>query len=446
MKISDENRVFIKRLLFLAPPVIFQEVINALVNILDTVMIGRAMGIHEVTAVSLATQVFFLYVLIFWGVVGGCNVFIGQYYGKGETANIHKTVGLGLTCSLIISVMFFIPSFFVPEILIGIFSQDPIVIDLGGRFLRVVSLSFFFVPITFTRIGAMRSTGQTRIPMVTTCVALISNFIFNYILIFIFSAPLEVVAFGTVAARFIELALQQYLIKRYRLVIDAKLKDYFSFDWAFVKGFFKVSIFIMLGLTTWSVGISTYNIAYGFAGTNAQGAVRIANSMLQLFQVFSNSLAMVSAIIMSNTLGSGNRELAIRYSRKCLFASVAIGTAMAIVLIVFAPFIIGFFGAEANVEVYIQRILWVGAVGMILKAANFTNTIGILRSGGDTKFTFILDVVAVWLVTIPLIFIGAIHFSLPIYFLVLLAHSEDVVKFFAATWRVFSNKWAKTLV
>ena len=443
---SLENKIFYKRMLQLAPPVILSELLNSLVNILDTVMIGRAMGIREVTAVALSGQVFFMYVMIFWGVVGGCGVFIGQYYGKGELHNIQKTVGLGLTLSLSIAFVFFVPSFFFSQQVIGLFSQDPYVIEAGGSFLRILSLCYFFVAITFTRNGCMRNTGQTKIPMLTTAAALVLNFVFNYILIFMIGAPLEWVAMGTVLARFAELWLQQYFIRRFNIPIRGNLKQYLSYDMEFVKKFLKISIFIILNLAAFSIGTTAYNVAYSFAGTDAQGAIRIATSMMQLFMVLGLSFGVFTQIIMTNTLGAGNRDLAIKYSRKCMFNVMGVGSIMAVLLIVFAPLIVLFFEADEQVSYYVLRLTYVYALGIVLRCTNFVNLSGIMRSGGDTRFNFIVDMIAVWCIGLPIAFLGAAYFGWPIYWVVLFVHMDEVFKFVVSTHRVLSNKWANRIV
>lgn len=444
--LSKENRDFYRRLVFLAPPVVFSELLNSLVNILDTLMIGRAMGIEQVTAVALANQIFFVYVVVFWGIVGGCGIFIGQYWGKGERHNIQKTVGLGLSCSMVICLIFFIPCFFFPRFMIGIFSQDPVVIEYGAGFLQIMSLCYFFVAITFTRNGSMRNTGQTKLPMVTTSAALIINLILNYLFIFVLGLPLTMVALGTVIARFIELCLQQYFIVRYDIPVRGNLKQYLSYDLAFVKKFFKVSIYLVLGLSTWSIGTAIYHAAYAYAGTNAQGAVRISGTMAQLFMVFGMALGVTTQIIMSNTLGSGDRELAIRYSRKCMALSLGVNGLMSLLMILSSPLILIFFDPEPEVRHYVLMLNLIFAGGLILRSTNFVNISGTLRSGGDTRFNFWLDIVAVWCIGIPIAFITAAYFGMPIYWVVLLVHFDEIFKFILGTRRVFSNKWANRLV
>ncbi|MCL2611332.1 MAG: MATE family efflux transporter, partial [Defluviitaleaceae bacterium] len=414
--------------------------------ILDTVMIGNAKGPAEITAVALANQIFFVYVVVFWGIASGCGVFIGQYYGQGDTKNIKKTTGLGISIALVICLLFFIPSFFAPHLLIGIISNDENVIQLGSSFLQILSLCFFPSAITFTRNACMRNVGQTKVPMVTTSVALVTNFILNFFMLFVFDMPLHMIAVGTVIARTVEMILQSFFLKKLDIPIRGTIKEYLSYDFAFVKEFLKISSFLFLGMTTWSIGTTIYNIAFAYAGTYAQASIKMASSIMQFFAVFGFSLGVASGIIMTNTLGAGKIELAIRYSRKSLYSSFVISGVMALIMIAARSPLMSFFGPEGITAHYLSRLIFIYAGGVILRSVNFANIAGTIRSGGDTKFVFWMDLISVWFIGIPIAFITAMVFGLPIYWIVLFVHMDEVFKIIASTIRVFSNKWAKKFV
>ena len=449
---SEENQIYIKWLLKLAPPIILAELISASVNILDTLMIGNRMGEAEITAVALANQIFFVYVVVFWGIASGCGVFIGQYFGtlkeneEEASKNIKKTVGLGISVALLICLLFFIPSFFIPDVLIGIFSQDDNVVALGAGFLRILSLCYLPSAITFTRNACMRNVGQTKVPMLTTATALITNFIINFFMLFIFETPLYMVAIGTVVARTVEMIFQEILIRKKNIPIRGSIKEYLNYDFKFVKEFFKISSFLFLSMTIWSVGTSIYNIAFSYAGTYAQASIKMASSIMQFFSVFGFSLAVASGIIMSNTLGEGKIDLAIKYSRKSLVSSIVISSFMAILMIIFRGVLIHFFSPEGDAVRYLSNLIYIYAAGVILRSVNFSNIAGTIRSGGDTKFNFWLDLIAVWMIGIPIAFITARFLELPIYWVVFFVHMDEVYKLIISTHRVLSNKWAKKFV
>ena len=102
-------------------------------------------------------------------------------------------------------------AFFLPQVILGIYSNDPAVIAVGSRFLRVLSLGFVVNSFTVCYAGVLRSTGEVRIPMVASIVALSLNTLLNYLLIFgNFGFPamgIEGSALATSIARFVEFGI-----------------------------------------------------------------------------------------------------------------------------------------------------------------------------------------------------------------------------------------------
>ncbi len=71
--------------------------------------------------------------------------------------------------------------------------------------------------------------------------------------------------------------------------------------------------------------------------------------------------------------------------------------------------------------------------------------IGVIRSGGDTRFGFLMDGVVIWVVGVPLAFLGAFVFHLPVYWVYLLVMSEELVKWILGMYRFFTRKWIHNL-
>ncbi len=80
------------------------------------------------------------------------------------------------------------------------------------------------------------------------------------------------------------------------------------------------------------------------------------------------------------------------------------------------------------------------------KAFNSTTIVGILRGGGDTKYALIIDILALWLMGVPLTFVAGLKLHLPIYIVFLVAASEEFVKFTLGLVRLKSGKWVKNVI
>ena len=80
-----------------------------------------------------------------------------------------------------------------------------------------------------------------------------------------------------------------------------------------------------------------------------------------------------------------------------------------------------------------------------MRMFNATVIVGVFRGGGDTTFAALLDIGGAWLIGVPLAFLGALYFKLPVYYVVALVAIEEVIKALIALPRVFSKKWIKDI-
>jgi len=444
MKLLND-KVFLKLAANLAIPIILQDILNSSVNMVDTFMIGR-LGESEVAAVGLANQVFFIYQLILFGITSGSAIFMGQYWGKHDTASIHKVMGISIGLSLFFAFIFSSAAFFIPEKIMRLYSQDANVINFGCDYLSIIIISYFFSSIIVSVNAALRATGTTKLPMCTTFISLFSNIIFNYIFIFKMGFGVKGAATATVFARGIEILSQLILIYKLKTPVAAKLSNYLKADKEYLKVFFKITVPVILNEFMWSLGMSIYNMAYKYSGTEAQAAVQISSTVQNLFIVMGTGAGFACGIMLSNALGAGDINKAIDYSRKFIKLSVILSFFMGIILFLSSDFILLFFDVSDIVKEYAYYLFLITSVGIIIKTYNYTTIVGILRSGGDTRFCLILDTAGVWFIGIPLAFIGSKVLELPIYITVALVYMEEVMKFFVSTKRVLKNNWAKTLI
>jgi Na+-driven multidrug efflux pump len=81
-----------------------------------------------------------------------------------------------------------------------------------------------------------------------------------------------------------------------------------------------------------------------------------------------------------------------------------------------------------------------------MKGVNTVNIVGNLRAGGDTKLALYIDTGALWLIGVPLSFIAAFYFKLPVYLVYFVTFFEEITKAIFGIKRVFSKKWIKNLV
>ena len=108
------NKEFYQKMLVIALPVMIQNFISSFLNLIDTVIVGK-LGEAEIAAVGISNKYFFFFNMFLIGLCAGCSVFIAQFWGKKDIANIRRILGIGLISAVLISVVFMVIGFLYPE-------------------------------------------------------------------------------------------------------------------------------------------------------------------------------------------------------------------------------------------------------------------------------------------------------------------------------------------
>ncbi len=448
--LDKDNKRFYKILISLCIPIIIQNLISTSVNVIDTVMIS-SLGEISVASIGVANQFFFLFNMSLAGITGGAGVFISQFFGKSDVNNIRKVTGFSTILAFILSLIFFIPALAIPTQIINIFSYDPEVIKQCSEYFSIVVFCYPLIAISTVFSMGSRGVRNPKLGMFCSAIALFVNIILNYGLIFgnlgLPTMGVKGAALATVIARIIELILiigYVYFLKK-DYILRFTIKDLKNINSEFLNPLIAKSLPIFLNDSLWAVGTVLYSIAYSKAGTSAIAASQIATSTGNFFIMTAVCIANGAAIMIGNELGADNIKRAINYAKKFSILVFLAGLAFGVLLILNIPLLLKIFTVSDTLAPDIKKIFFIMGILMALKSFNVLLIIGILRSGGDTKYALFLELGCMWLVSIPLTFIAALK-GAPIYILVLLTYSEEFVKFIFGIPRALSKKWATNIV
>lgn len=412
------------------------------------VLIGQ-LGEASVAAVGLANQVFFLLNLALFGFNSGAAMFTAQLWGKQDILNIRRVTSLTIKLSLLTSLVFFFLALVVPETILGIYSTDPEVIRLGGQYLRVFGWSFLFVGVTFSYAAVVRSTGDVKTPLVVSIGALSLNMLLSYLLIFghlgLPRLGTQGAAYGTLIARILECLVLVLMVYRRNLPAAASLNQLREIDLAFSWKVLKPVLPVAINEILWSFGITAYSVAYARISTESIAAMNIFGTIDGLaFTVFIG-IGNACAILVGYWIGAGDEKQAYRYALRSLSLGILLALVTGIIVRLVSPSILTLYKVSPVVIDATQKILNIMSALLWLRASNMILYIGAFRSGGDTRFGLIMDGMTIWVVGVPLAFTGAFVFHLPVYWVYLLAMSEEFTKWAVALWRFFSRRWIHNL-
>ena len=141
MLISKEKN-FYKLILSIALPIALQNLITFSVSMIDTMMLG-SLGEVQLSAASISNNLFFILTILIFGLAGGSNILISQYWGKGDVKTIHKILSIMYRACIMIVVIFVAIATIIPEQFMKIYTTDTKVIQEGIIYLRVIAIIFF---------------------------------------------------------------------------------------------------------------------------------------------------------------------------------------------------------------------------------------------------------------------------------------------------------------
>ena len=438
---------FLKTIIRTAFPIAMQFFLASAVNLIDVVMIG-SLGDAAVAASGGANQIFFLLNLMLFGINSGASVFLSQFWGTRDLRNVRRTMGMMYLLGSVAVTLFTLGAVLVPQFLVGFYVHEEPALSLGASYLRIVGISYPVTALSMILSMVCRCTGDVSLPTRASVLSIGLNVGGNALLIFgLCGFPalgLDGAAIATAIARTAECLFLVIAIYRRKLPGAASLRELFAFDRNFVTKYIKTAWPVLLNEILWSSGISLYSVAYGMLGTAALAAVQISNTAIQLVTVFTRGLSNACGIYIGRTVGAGDREKAIDYGYRFSILLPATGMVTCLVMIVVHPLILMLYQVTPETLALAKTLLILQSLQMILKSDSMVLVVGIFRAAGDTLFACLLDTGSVWLVGVPMAFLG-VKLGLPLWGLSMLIFLDDIAKVTVGFVHLFKEKWVKNV-
>lgn len=182
-------------------------------------------------------------------------------------------------------------------------------------------------------------------------------------------------------------------------------------------------------------------------GETTVAAMSVASIMEQTFAVVAMGCGHITTIVIGKLLGSGNFKEAKLRAKTLSIWSVFLGFATTAIMCISGPFFVkNIFNnlTESTTNLAINLIIMF-ACFMPLRAFNFTNIVGTLRSGGDSLAAAILDITPMYLYSIPIGITLGLYFKLPAIIVISFIYGEEIIKAVAGLIRLSQNKWVRKI-
>ena len=412
----------------LALPMALQQFMTALVGACDAIMLGK-LSQNAMSAVSLATQVTFVFNLFMYAFVTGENMFVAQYYGKGDYKGISKIFSLVTKACGVVAVIFLIGTFFFPRQIMAVLTNEEELITLGSEYLRVIGISYLLSSIAQTFLAIMKNCNAVNVSTLINSVMVILNIILNAVFIFgLFGCPemgIRGAALATVLATVVQVVWSVgYVLGR----IQSVKLNLHRCEREITSHFWQKAIPLLINNLAWGIGFSMYSVVMGHLGTDAVAANGIANISKNLIVCFCLGLGNAGSIIVGNRLGANRLEEAKEAGGLLTRTAIIAGILSGLVLIILSPFITRMVDLTPTACGYLQKMLLICSYYIAGKSVNCMTIGGIFAAGGDSKFGMLCDSITLWCITVPLGCICAFILKLPVMVVYFVLNLDEIIK------------------
>ena len=448
MQFEFGNKRFYKTTFHLMIPVVLQQLITIGINFMDNLMIG-GFGETQIAAAAFGNQFYSFFQFICMGLGSGAVVMSSQFWGRKEISSMRTTAAIALRVTLAICGIFTVVSVSVPDLILRFYTNEAAVILKGTPYMRLIGITFFMAGLSSTASYLMRSVGEVQIPLIGSLVAFVLNLIFNWIFIFgKFGAPrMELIgaAVGTVIARTFEFCFVFGFFILREKNFKFRLKHFSLTEKKLAGQYRTYSIPVLISDTLLGLSLTLVTVIFGHVGEEISSANAIVNSVVQVTTVLNMGMSGAAAIVIGNTIGSGDLEKARREGNTYILISFLFGLLILAPLLLLEQPYFGMYNISDHTREIAHGMLLCSCCMIPIQTVAYVTSKGILRGGGDTRFLLLADSSMVWFVSLPLGALAAFVWNMSPVWIYFFLRVEFPLKGIICFIRYCSGRWIKVI-
>lgn len=430
----------------LAIPVTLQSMLQASFSMIDQIMIGQ-LGSVRVAGVGYAGKFVTAYTVIVAAVASVAGIMISQYLGQKNSQDVKRSFYLNLLIAFVVSAFFFVVCLLFPTPLMSFYTQDPAALQEASSYLSIIT--FTFIPTAGATLIStlLRCMEKPKLPLYASMVSAALNTGLNYVLIFGKAgfSPMGVqgAALATVIAQVVNWLIMLLMIPRKDfLFLKTNKQKADKFNW---KQYGAILLPILLCDFLWCFGENVYASIYGHMSTSSGAAMTLMNPIVIMLIGALCGLSQAAGIIVGKLLGNKDYDEAYSASKKLIFYGFVGSVILSIVVALTASFYVQIYQVEETVRALTIQILWAFALVAPFKALNMILSVGIIRSGGKTKYVMIVNIIGTWAIGVPLGLLSAFVWNLSIPYVYFLLSLEECVRFGLSLVVFHRKNWMQSL-
>ena len=450
-KIKKGNE-FRADLIGIALPVTLQSLLQSSFSMVDQIMIGQ-LGSESIAGIGLGGKFASIYTVVLGAVAAAAGIMAAQYVGAKDEKGVGRSFYLNLLVALLLAGGFLAVCALFPKGVMSLYTQDETVRVQAAAYLRIYAFSVPIMAISTIMTVFLRCVGKAALPLVASFLSVLLNTGLNYVLIFgrggfpamgvrgaaVASVIAQAAAYGVTVVYFCRDAVFRSYFERGRVGVLLRLTREARIQYLGILAPILVCEFM------WSLGENMYAVIYGRMGTAPCAAMTMTGPIQGLMIGLLSGVAQAAGIMIGRHLGKEDYETAYKDSKKLMGCGAAGSAALSLLLVWLGGAYVSLYNVEPQVQRMTYSILSVFALISPIKVQNMILGGGIIRSGGMTRYVMWIDMIGTWLFGVPIGFLAAFVWELPIPQVYLMLSLEEIVRLLISLAVFRKKSWMRRL-
>ena len=294
----------LKIFIFFSIPLLIGNVFQQLYSMVDTIIVGRFVGVEALAAVGSTGSMFFLVNGMILGLTSGFGVLVAQKFGAKDEVAIKKAVASNIILTLVLTVFITIIALLVKNPLLRMMNTPDNIFNDASTYITIIFAGIITQALYNMAAGILRALGDSKTPLYFLMVSSIVNVILDLVFIINFKMGVSGAAYATnIAQRFSAVLCLIYSYKKFQ-VLRLKKED-FKVELSYYTKHLKVGVPMGLQFSVTAVGIIIVQSAINVFGSTVIASYTASSKVLQLVMQPATSFGVTIANYAGQNLGAG---------------------------------------------------------------------------------------------------------------------------------------------
>lgn len=347
----------VKLIMFFSIPLLIGNVFQQFYSMVDTVIVGRYLGVDALAAVGTTSSMAFLINGFIVGLTSGFSIMIAQKFGAKDDQGLKKAVSSSIVLSAAAVILITMISMLSSRFLLNLMNTPSNIIEDSSKYINIIYAGTIAV-LSYNMISSvLRALGDSKTPLYFLIISSVLNIILDLVFIINFSMGVSGAAYATIISQGVSALLCLiYTIKRYK---NLRLKrEDFRVESSMYATHLKIGIPMALQFSITAIGIMIVQGALNVFGSVVIASYTAASKVLQIVMQPAITLGVTMATFCGQNLGA-KQYARIKYGvRKCSEISIITSIIAAAVLILGGKYFVGLFIESPSEEIlsYAQQV------------------------------------------------------------------------------------------